>query len=170
MSDRHLRETVIDLEHPIPDGVEAIAAVATNVALRDIADDRGHIASLTLVTFRDAKAKLCEIFGAPSAAVADDLIRALVRRESASAIAVVYAVPPPPETDADRAFNVAVECADGKFDSLVALRDVPTGVEFAIFETPHDDPDHQWFGVEPNGEFDITLIGEVGTVIRDGDA
>ena len=83
---------------------------------------------------------------------------------------MVHPVPPPPETQADRAFNVAVECADGKFDSLVALRSGPAGDQFRIFGRRHDEPNHHWFHVEPKSDVDFWMEGPVGMVIPGGEA
>ena len=174
MPDPHLRMAELDLEHPIADAVEAIGALATQIVIDDIVKGRMRFVTLacavTLLTFRDAKAKLWQIVDAPSAAVADDLIRAIATREAASALAVVHPVPPPPETQADRAYNVAVECAGGKMDSLVALRSEPTGDQFRIFGRRHDEPKHQWFHVEPRSDVDFWMEGPVGMVIPGGEA
>ena len=168
MADPHLRMAELDLEQPIPAELEPIAALATNLVLSDIV--KGRVRHLTLLTFLDAKARLWQLVDAPSAAVADDLIRAIAARELASAIAVVHPVPPPPETQADRAFNVAVECAGGKFDSLVGLKSAPTGDQFRIFGRRHDEPKHHWFGVEPQSDVDFWMEGPVGMVIPGGEA
>jgi hypothetical protein len=168
MPDPHLRMAEYDLSAPVPEAIESIAPLATQMVLSDIV--KGKIEHLTLLTFRDAKAKLWQIVDAPSAAIADDLIRAIAARERPSALAVVYPVPPPPEAQCERAFNVAVECADGKFDSLVGMRGSPPSDEFRIFGRRHDDPKHQWFGVEPDGEVDMWLEGPVGMVIPGGEA
>ena len=168
MSDPHLRMAELSLDGPVPDSVDQVAALATQLVLADIVN--GRVRYLTLLTFREAKAKLWQIVDAPSAAVADDVIRMVAAREQASALAVVHPVPPPPETQADRAFNVAVECADGKVDSLVALKGGPDGDQFRLFGRRHDEPNHHWFEVEPENEVDMWSEGPVGMVIPGGEA
>ena len=79
----------------------------------------------------------------------------------------------PREVDADRAYNVAAEAPDGRFDCLIGLKGGAGlgGDMFRIygrrFEPP---PAPRWFGVAPEGQIDLWMEGPVGAVIDGGEA
>ena len=159
-SDPHLRMQRLQLQVPLPEPVEAIAALFTKLIIEDIV--KGKVTTLVLVTLRGQEAKLWQLHDLEAP---DDIMRALAKQESAEALAVVHPAPVPPEVEgADRCFNIAVETGSGKFDQLVALRGGAGlgGEQFRVYGKKHGEPRYRWFGVEPEGEVTMWMEGPIG--------
>ncbi len=155
MSDPHLRMRYAELPDRVGGEVEAAASLALHVLLEDIV--AGRLVHLAVVTMTGHEAKVWELHEPPSPP--DDLVRAIARREAPDALAFAYPCPLPPGVEGDRAINIAVEAADGKFDQLVALRGGPGDEQFRVYGRRHADPRQQWLGVEPDSEVQLWQEG-----------
>jgi hypothetical protein len=147
--------------------VEEIAPIATDLVLQD---REYSFRYLTLMTFRELTVRVWYLIDMESADVADDYIREIAKRDAASAIAVVHPAPLPPDSGGDRGYNVAVECTNGKYDSLIVVRDGPTEREFRIIEYTYEDPEYKWFHVDPRRKIELTFRGPVKMELPGGDA
>ena len=167
VADPHLKMAEMDLPGPLPDDVEAIAQIATNLVLGDVT--AGKVSYLILLTFRGNKARLWQLHDVTAA---DDVVRALVERNAPEAIAFVHPMPLPPEVEGERGYNVAVEAPTAKFDSLIALwGGGGLGAEMVrIYGRRITDVTNRWFGVPPEGEVDMWFEGVVGATGPTGEA
>ena len=89
-----------------------------------------------------------------------DLVRALAQRWRADAVVVACPVSPPPEAQADAAWNYAIERDGEKLDRLVALRLDPQGAvtHVRLMLRRHTNPHLVWLGVPPASPVEVSEL------------
>ncbi|MFT4625440.1 MAG: hypothetical protein ACI8PZ_004108 [Myxococcota bacterium] len=161
MPDPHVKMAQFTLSDPLPAEAVAIAQIAMNVVIKDIV--AGRVSYLVLLTFNGSTGRIWQLHDPP---MADDVVRAIIQRESPDAIAFVHPQPLPPEVEGERGYNVAVEAPSGKFDCLIALwgGEGLGGEMMRIYGRSLEGVDHRWLGVPPEGEVEMWFEGIVGAI------
>lgn len=128
-----------------PADLDQFAAAASGYMERAIITET--LPHLILLTFSGAELRTWTLRGSPPAPI-DDIVRDIVAHAQCEALALVHALPVPPEVAGDRAVNIAVETPHGAVDVLYALRGHhgEPDATYQIYQRPRGG-ERRWLGV-----------------------
>ncbi len=132
--------------HAKPRNIADVGTIALEYFKGPIAN--GELTSLVLLAFHGAEMRHWVLKGSPPAPI-DDIVRALTAQVGCDALAFAYEAPIPRNVVADRAFNIAIEGAEGAFDVMIVLRGAfgAPDATFQIGQLGQMRPTRKWLGV-----------------------